>query len=52
MQRFQEDQQGNEMTLDRRNALMADVGDKVAQYNEILAGVKGQLSARAKVKEQ
>ena len=45
--RFKELENGQELTLAKHNALMAECGTKAEQQDEILAGIKGQLHARA-----
>lgn len=45
--RFKELENGQELTLSKHNALMAECGKKAESQDEILAGIKGQLHARA-----
>ena len=45
--RFKELENGQELTLAKHNKLMAECGKKCESQNEILAGIKGQLGARA-----
>ena len=45
--RFKELENGQELTLSKHNALMAECGKKAESLDDILAGIKGQLNARA-----